>query len=168
MTTSNDFPVYNGISPSYADLSAQAFGLDLDLLEIGDIKSINTNITVEVGEKKIGGRVIDTTTGEVSYEFGMTLYQAGWLSYVERLAQAAESLGHVRGNYKRVSLVHHDLVYRFEVPGVAQLFEVTIKGIRYLGRNMQTAQGNDSLEVECKFHCKEIIDDLNGTQVVLL
>src|ERR1044071_8644261 len=113
-------PLLDGVAPSWADISvrispsaggggvagavigAVANAVVGNLLELGDIKAINTGTSVDLGEQREGGRVIKRTRGSVSYEASMTLYASGWQKLVKGLLAVAPR----RGSQVLVSLVN--------------------------------------------------------------
>ena len=99
----NDYPILNGVAPSWADIIVRATPEGGALLDVKDIAAINTSCTVEVGEQRgaSGGRVIRRTTGSVSYEASMTLYRSGYQKLLRNLVAAAEASNLVRGNQRR-------------------------------------------------------------------
>lgn len=166
----NNYPIYNNVAPSWADLQSFVSGLDLQLFEMEDVNAINTSSTVEVGEQLKGGRVHATTTGSLANEFTMTFYSQGFQVFLERLADAALALGggYVRGDQARVSLVHFNVHLLFTPPTSDAIEEVEINGVRYTGRTRNVSQGTDANMVEVTFHAKEIVDSVNGKKAVLL
>ncbi len=165
--SSNDFPVLDGITPSYADIKVTFSGTDLTILEMDDIKSINTGTTVEVGEKRgaSGGRVMKRTTGSAKYEASATLYREGYQKLLRQLKGKAPLR---RGNQRAISLVHFQVKVSHTPPGSTEVFEYVIKGCRLLGRDLNSAEGNDADTVDIKLNPIEIADIIDGEEVVLL
>lgn len=163
-----DYPLYNGVASSWADVAVTVQGLDMPLLTLADIQAINTGSSVEVGEQRRGGRVIATTTGSGSSEAGMTLYRSGFQNFLRGLKKAAEGLGHVRGAQVYVSLVHFNVVVQHTPPGAEEILEVRIKGCRYLARTLNGSEGTDADLVEVTLNPKEVVDVIDGIEVSLL
>src|SRR5690242_7732456 len=84
-----DFPVLDGIAPSWCDINVRVGTFGAALLDIGDISAISSGWTVEVGEQREGGRCIKRTRGSVSYEASMTVYASGYQKLVRGLMTAA-------------------------------------------------------------------------------
>lgn len=166
----NEYPVYNGVSPSFCDIKVAVTATGAPLLRMQGIKSINTSVSGEVGEQRgaSGGRVMKRTTGQVSYEASMTLYRDAFNEFLDNLAIAAQSLGYVRGNQVLVSLVHFGIQIQHTLPGVQDTFEHRIKGCRYLGRDLNGAEGTDPDTVDVKLSPLEIVDMRGGKEIVLL
>jgi hypothetical protein len=166
----NEFPIYNNVAPSWADLQSFVSGLDLQLFEMSDVNAVNTSSALEVGEAHQGGRVSATTTGSVANEFTMTFYQQGFDVFLERLADACRELGggYMRGDIARVGLVHFNVALLHTPPTTDRIDEVELNGIRYTGRTRNVSQGTDANMVEVTFHAKEIIDITNGKKTALL
>lgn len=171
MAINNDFPVYNGITPSFADLSCKITGTDITLLELKDIKAINTSRTVEIGKQKgaSGGRTKKRTTGSQEEEMSWTLYRDGYQRMLRTLLQGAETLGYVRGgNQYMISLVHFDFIWHMTPPGDVEIYERRVFGCRVIGDTMNTAEGTDAQEVEVPLSVASIVDIIDGKEVVLL
>lgn len=160
----NDFPVLDGVAPSWADVIVRASPVGAPLIETKDISAINTGATVEVGEQRRGGRVYKRTTGSSSYEASMTLYYSGWTKLISGLV----ALAPVRGNQRIISLVHFGLQVQYTPPGSAEIFEYRVKGCRILGRTINGAEGNDATSVEVALSTIEIVDMIGGREVVIL
>lgn len=159
-----DFPVINGITPSWADILVSVSPESAPILELGDIKAINTDVTVELGEQRSGGRVVKRTTGSVSYDLSMTLYRTGYQKLLRALAAVAPS----QGNKKRVSLVHFGLEIQHTPPNDSEIYVIRCKGVRYLGRAANDTEGTDPNEVEVKLSAIEIVDVIDGEEIVAL
>ena len=119
----NDFPLYNGVAPSWADVEVLISGLDMPLLQSEDVKAVNTSATVEVGTQYAGGRPKARTTGQASYEASLTLYRSGYDKLLRGLQAAAEAKGYVRGDLARISLVNFNVTLRHTPPGSDAIFE---------------------------------------------
>lgn len=152
------------------------------LLEIGDIAAIDYNASVEIGEQREGGRVVNRTRGSSSYEASMTLYASGYQKLLTGLIAAAP----VRGSQSLISLAVFTINIQFTPPaggGVAGqalgaaanalgvgggIFETRLKGCRVIGRNISAAEGNDAQQVEVPLSVIEIVDIVGGKEVVLV
>ncbi|OFV81992.1 MAG: hypothetical protein A2Y78_00210 [Acidobacteria bacterium RBG_13_68_16] len=164
----NDFPLYNGVAPSWADVEVLISGLDMPLLQSEDVKAVNTSATVEVGTQYAGGRPKARTTGQASYEASLTLYRSGYDKLLRGLQAAAEAKGYVRGDLARISLVNFNVTLRHTPPGSDAIFEVQMLGCRVLARTLNSTQGTDPDEVEVPLSVLEIADVVDGKNVVLL
>jgi len=168
--SNNQFPIYNNVAPSWADLQSFVSGGDLSLFEMEDVNAINTSSALELGEQLKGGRVMATTTGSLKNEFTMTFYQQGFDVFLKKLALACQSLGggYVRGDQMRVGLVHFNVHLQHTPPTTDRIDEVELNGIRYTGRTRNVSQGTDANMVEVTLHAKEIVDVVDGLRTVLL
>lgn len=167
----NDFPVLDGVCPSWADILVRATPMQGGapsgaLIDLKDIKAINTEITVEVGEQQgaSGGRVMKRTTGQVKYSASMTLYRDGYQRFMRALMALAPS----RGNQRLISLVHFGVQIQHTPPGSVEIFEYRLKGCRVLGRTMNSAEGTDAQEVEVPLSVLEIVDMVDAAEVARL
>jgi hypothetical protein len=161
----NDYPIYNGIAPSWADVICRAQSSDLPLIEMKDIKSIGMVRTVEEGvQRATGGRVMRRTAGQPSYEYTWTMYRSAHLQLITALAPLAP----LRGNVRRVSLVFFDVQVQHTPPGSVEVFERRAKGIRILGDTMNMAEGTEADVVDVPCSVIEIVDVVNGEEIALL
>jgi hypothetical protein len=166
----NDYPILDGVAPSWADIIVRVTPDGAPLLEVKDIAAINTNTTVEVGEQRgaSGGRVVRRTTGQVSYEASMTLYRSGYQKFIRGLKAAAEAAGLVRGNQFLIALVHFGVQVQHTPINDAELYEYRMKGCRFLGRDLNGAEGTDADQVEIALNPIEIVDIIDGAEVTCL
>jgi hypothetical protein len=166
MAINNEFPVLDGIAPSWADIIVRATPAGAPLIEMKEIKSISTGTTVEIGEQRgaSGGRVIKRTTGSKSDEASSTLYRGGYQNLIRNLAAIAPK----RGNQRIVSLVHFGIQVQHTPPGSVEIFEYRIKGCRLLGRTLASEEGNEADTVDVTLNPLEIADMIDGVEVVFL
>jgi hypothetical protein len=170
MTTNNEFPIVDGIAPSFADLKLSLTPYGAPLISMSAVKAVNMGRTVEVGELigASGGRVMATTTGTVKYSFTMTLYRWGWEQLSEGLANVAKPFA-LRGNEIAISLVHFAAELIWTPPGSNKISHRRAKGLRLLGDTNNPTEGNDPDELEVTCHAKVICDVLsNGKELVML
>jgi hypothetical protein len=165
----NEFPVFDGIAPSWADLQIKVKGKTTALLDMRDVKEIKTGGTVEVGEQGgvSGGRIIRTTTGKVKYEASWVLYHTAW----PKLLRNIRDMMPRRGNQRIISLAHISIQYLWTPPidtGDNLIYECRIKGCRIIGRNLAGAEGVEASTIEVPLHAKEIADVIDGEEYVLL
>ena len=164
MPANNDFPILDGIAPSWADIIVKATPYEGALLEMKDIAAINSASSVEVGEQRGGGRVMRRTTGDLSDEASWTLYRTGYQALIRNLASVAPT----RGAQKLISLVHFDIQVQHTPPGSVEIYEYHIRGCRITGRTLNGAEGTDADQVEVPLSALQIVDIVDGEEVVLL
>lgn len=133
------------------------------MIEVGDIAAIDSGWTVEVGEQREGGRVIKRTRGSVSYEASMTLYASGYQKLLRGLLEQATT--NTKGQ-ALISLVHFTVNVQFTPPGSDDILEYRLKGCRILGRNLNSAEGNDATQIELPLNPIEIADVIDGVEVI--
>lgn len=162
----NSYPIFDGIAPSWADVVARMTTNGGVAFETEDIKAINTGTSLEIGEQRgaSGGRVLRRTTGAASQEASITFYKSGYQKFLRTMKAEAP----LRGNQRRIALVHFDVQVLWTPEGESDIFETRIKGARIKGRTMNTAEGNDADEVEVPLSVIEIADMIDGEEVVLL
>lgn len=161
------FTILDGIAPSFADIRVIATPSNAPLIEMEDIKSINTGMSMEIGEQRgaSGGRVIYTTTGNVKNEASMTLYATGFNKFLRGLRPLAPLRG---GKQRLISLVHFGLQVIWTPPGMTEIFEFRVKGCRYTGRAFNAAEGPDAQTIDVTLNPKEIADMIDGEECVLI
>lgn len=167
MAGSNEFPLLDGFAPSWGDLSCTLTPSGAPLLEMIDIKSIKTTMSLDVGEQRgaTGGRLYAVTTGSAKDEAEMELYYSGFVKMLRGLRGLAPL---VRGNQRALSLVRFGIVYQFTPPGSTEIYEVRIKGCRYTGRDHAPAEGPDAVTASVKLNPMQICDVVDGEEMVLL
>lgn len=159
-----DFPVIDGIAPSWADIAVRVSVLGGSLIEIGDIAALNFGSTVEVGAQREGGRLIKRTTGSLTDEASWTLYASGYLKLIDGLIAVAPR----RGNQARISLVHFNISALWTPPGSNGILEKRARGCRLLSDQLDAAEGNDAQQIEMALSPLQIVSVRNGVEVVLL
>jgi hypothetical protein len=159
-----DYPVLDGIAPSWADIAVRVSPLGGNLIEIGDIAAIDTGWDVEVGEQREGGLVIKRTTGSVTSEATMTLYASGW----QKLLRGIKALAPLRGNQRLISLVHFGVNVQFTPPGADDILEFRIKGCRIIGRKIAAAEGTDAQQVEVPLSPLQVVDVIDGEEIAAI
>lgn len=162
----NDYPILDGINPSWADVIIRVSAPGAPLLETRDIKSIATSGKLEIGTIRgaSGGRVMSRTTGQSDYEASLTLYHAGYVKMLKGLRALAPK----RGSQRAMGLVHFGLQLMFSVPGSAEIFERRLKGCRIAGFTGNSAEGVDANEVEVPLSVIQIVEVIDGEEYVLL
>lgn len=160
-----DNPILDGICPSWVDIEVRVKGiLGGSLLKLGDIKAISSGSTVEVGEQREGGRVIQRTAGSVGHEAIWTLYASGYL----KMQRALLPIAPLRGNQALISLVHFSIQILWTPPGSSDVFERRLKGCRLLGNKNDGAEGNDPSVYEMPLSPLEIADVVDGVEIVMI
>lgn len=160
------YPLLNGIAPSWADVGVTIPIYEGETVEMVDFAALDWEDTVEIGEQKgaSGGRILRRTTGDLKLDAKATFYRSGLRQLCRSLAKKAP----VRGNQKRISLVGFDILIQHTPPGETDIYQVKIKGCRLLGRAWKLAEGPDAEKVDVKLHPIEIVDIIDGEEIVLL
>jgi len=160
------YPSLNGIEPSWADINV-TFSIDGSIaLAMADIDALKWSRKVDVGVKRgaSGGRVMSRTTGQGDQEASASLYRSGLRS----LMQGLMNLAPYRGNQAVISLVSFDIIVQHTPPGELFIYETHIKGCRYLGDSDDMKEGIDPDKVEVTLNPIEIVNLIDGVEVVLL
>lgn len=164
MPANNNYPTYNGIAPSWADAIIRITPTGLATVTVEDIKGINTNVSLETGETRAGGRVMKFTTGSVTSEGSLILYLSGWRALIKAIKDAAP----LRGDTRLLRFVTFDVNYIFSPYGEDEIYERRLRDCFLAGMPLNGAEGTDAVEVEVPLKVKEIIDVVGGENVSLL
>ena len=171
--TNQAFPSLNDIAPSWADISGtfQLLGQPGTTssgaaIKTADFQAISWGDSLDVGEQRgpSGGRVMKRTVGSVSNEASATFYKAGLRTLVKEMIKVAPQ----RGKQRRIGLVAFNILIQHTPPGETEIFETLIKGCRIMGRKHDLKEGNDADLVEVKLNPIEIVDIVDGVEVVLI
>lgn len=160
------YPSLNDFEPSWADIAITSTISGGLLIPMEAIASLKWSRKVEVGERRgaSGGRVMARTTGQGSQEASGTFYRSGMRQLIKGLMAQAPT----RGNQVIISLVPFDIQIQHTPPGEVEIYNVLIKGCRYLGDADDMKEGNDADKVELTLNPIEIVNIINGKEVVLL
>lgn len=166
MGLNNEYPVIDGIAPSWSDIIIKISPKGAPLISATQIKSIKRSRKVTVGEQRgaTGGNVIKTTTGVVAYELSAEFYRDGWNEFLEKLVDLAPQ----RGNQRAISLVHFGVQVQHTPIGSTRILEWRAKGVRTLTDEHAAAEGSEADTVPVTFHAKQIADMIKGKEVVML
>lgn len=168
--TNQAYPSLNDIAPSWADIGVNFAVSGGSALDMADIKALKWSRKVEVGNQigASGGRVMARTTGSGTQEASATLYRSGMRKLIKGLMAQAQTLGFVRGNQVIISRVSFDITIQHTPPGETEIYEVHVKGCRFLGDADDMKEGNDADTLEITLNPIEIANIINGKEVVLL
>ena len=160
------YPSLNDIDPSWADIGVTFTVFGGALIDMADIAGLKWSRKVEVGERRgaSGGRVMARTTGQGSQEASATLYRGG----LRRLIKGLASKAPLRGNQRRIALVAFDIMIQHTPPGETEIYQTKIKGCRYLGDSDDMKEGNEADKIEVTLNPIEIVQIVNGEEIVLI
>jgi hypothetical protein len=136
------------------------------VLDNADLSAISHSGTVEVGVQKSGGRVKARTQGDVTYEASATFYRRGLLKFVRAIKDAAPDYA-IRDGRVHMSLVGFDVDIHHSPPGQAEISHVRIKGCRLLGYSDAMTEGPDADQVELTLNPIEVVQVIDGVEVLL-
>lgn len=136
------------------------------VLDNADLSAISHSGTVEVGTQKSGGRVKARTQGDVSFEASATFYRRGLLKLIRALVEAAPDYAVVNGRV-HISRIGFDVDIHHSPPGAEDIGHVRIKGCRLLGYSDAMAEGPDAEVVELTLNPIEVVNVIDGAEVVL-
>jgi hypothetical protein len=112
--------------------------------------------------------VINRTRGSVSYEASMTVYGSGWNKLIRNLSAVALTQGAIRGSTSLISLVHFNIHVMYTPPGSLNILQYKLKGCRLLGRTFNATEGSDAQQIEVPLSVIEIVDVVDGRDVVMV
>lgn len=177
-------PLINGVVPSWADISVRvspsapggggavgavigaiASAVAGPLLELGDIKSIDSSSSIELGEQREGGIVIARTRGSKSDEAAWELYASGYQKLLKGLLAVAPRN---RSGQAQIGLVAFTINVQYTPPGIVDILEFDLRGCRILTRALNGAEGNDATTVSMNLNPLQVVDKINGQEIVLL
>ncbi len=160
------YPSVNDIAPSWADIGVTFTVGGGDALDMMDIAGIKWSRKVETGDQRgaSGGRVMARTTGQGSQEASATLYRSG----LRKLLKSIVAKAPTRGNQKVISGVAFDILIQHTPPGETEIYTTKIKGCRYLGDSDDMKEGNEADKLEVTLNPIEIVQIIDGQEVVLL
>jgi hypothetical protein len=160
------FPSLNDIEPSWADIGVTFSIGGGPVIQMADIAAIKWGRKVEVGYKRgaSGGRIMARTTGQGSQEATATLYRSGYRNLIKGLVTQAPT----RGNQAMISLVSFDISIQHTPPGEDEIYHNVIKGCRLLEDADDMKEGVDPDKVEITLNPMEIVNLIDGQEIVLL
>jgi len=159
-----DFPVLDGVTPSFADIQVKCTLYPGMPLVMSDIKALDTGGTVDIGEQRSGGRVISRGTGSVSYTGSITLYRSGYNKFLRFASKVAPK----RNGKSLLTHVMFDLTVSHTPPVAAgEIYQFVARGLRIMGRAMNGAEGTDLDVVTLPLSVGEIVDIIDDQEVVL-
>ncbi len=166
--TNQAFPSVNDIEPSWADIATTFTIGGGELIEMADIAGLKWSRKVDVGERRgaSGGRVMARTTGSGSQDASVTLYRSGLRRLIRGLMKHPSSIG--RGTQRRIAVVAFDIVVQHTPPGEIDIYISKLKGCRYLGDSDDMKEGSDADKIEVTLNPIEIVNIIDGQEVVLV
>jgi hypothetical protein len=161
-----DFPILDGVTPSWADVNITLRGAETPALTVKDIASVESTSTLEIGEMQgaSGGKVIRRTTGASKYEGKLGLYLSGFVGLLENLGPSMPT----RGGKRVFGVVHFDIITQWTPLGSVAIYEKRLLGCRIGGETLAAAEGTDAQKVDMPMHVGEIVYVINGVQYVIL
>ncbi len=170
MAINNEYPLYNGFATSWADADVKCKAPNVQLFTLTDIAAFHTGRTVEIGEQRgrTGGRVKKRTLGQGSQEASITFYRDGFQSFLEKMVEAAVALNLVRGEQVILTAVEFDVDFKHTPLNDSRIYQRIARGLRVIGDTLDGAEGTDADQIEVPLSAIEIVDIVNGKEVVLI
>lgn len=166
MALNNDYPILNGIAPSFADIALKITPDGGPILDTKDFAALSDGRSIEVGEQRgaSGGRVMRRTAGQISNEASITFYRSGYQKFYRELAKLAPT----RGNQKVLRFVHFSVQIQHTPIGDFEVYDRRWRGVHILGDGLNAAEGTDADQIEVPVGVIEIVDIIDGEEIVLL
>jgi len=166
MAINQEYPLIDGIAPSWSDISIRFTPTGAPVIKSSQIRSIKRGRKVTVGYQRgaTGGQIVKRTTGSVEYSLEIEFYRDGWNEFLEKIVDLAPS----RGNQRAISLVHFGVQVQHTPVGSARIFEWRAKSVRMLSDEHAASEGNDADVVPCTLDALQIVDMIKGKEVVML
>lgn len=166
MSVQEDFPVFDGIAPSWADVEITAKAGSGPLLPIKEIKEINTGTAVTFGEQvgASGGRVMKRTTGSQKLTASMTLYRSGYQKFQRALVPFAQR----RGRQVLLATAHWNCTYQLTPFNDPEIYETQLTGCKFAGRDINGKEGDEPDTVAVPISVGQIADIVDGLELVML
>lgn len=161
-----EFPLLNGVAPSWADISVELQPLGASPVTTSDIAEITCSETIDFGVVRgvSGGRKMKRTTGQLDNEASIKLYRPGLqVFYRALMALAPTKLGQ-----KVLSAVVFNIVIQHTPPGDVEIYTLEIRGCKLAGDSYSFAEGTDADQVEVPLNIMQIVRIIDGQEVVLL
>jgi hypothetical protein len=161
-----DFPLLNGIVPSWADVAITFTALDGPALDNNDLSELSWKDELDIGFQKIGGRIIARGSGDVKQEASCRFAHSGWTKLKKILADMAPQ----RGDRFLIGLVGFNVLVQYTPPGVdgSPIYKVEINGCRVSGRDFAGKEGSELFSYAIPLNPIEIIEyDELGRKIVL-
>jgi hypothetical protein len=170
MAINSEYPIYNGISVSWADLECKCSPDGGNLFSVDDIAAFHTGRTVEIGEQRgrTGGRVKKRTLGSGSQEASVTFYRDGFQKFLRNLIAAAEAGGFTRNGEIVLTAVTFNIDFKHTPLNDVEIYQRLVQGCRVIGDTLDGAEGTDADQIEVPLSVIRIADVVDGKEVVLI
>lgn len=166
MAVNEDFPVFDGITPAWADVQITAKPGTGSLIDMKEVKEISTGTAVSFGEQQgtSGGRVMKRTTGTAKNTASITLYRSGF----QKLQRALIPFAKKRGNQVLLATAHFNITYQLTPFNDPEIYETRLSGCKFAGRDINGAEGDDPALAVVPLSVSQIADIVDGQELVML
>jgi hypothetical protein len=159
------YPTLNQNAVSWAEIDTTFTVAGGKSVETADYSDISLKDSMEVGEQKGAGGIIRRyTAGAVSQEGSVTFYRSGFRTFQKAVIERAPT----RGNQVRIGLVLFDVLIQHSVDPDPEIYVLKMKGCRIKGREWSFAEGVEADKVTVPLLVTQIVEIINGKEVVLL
>lgn len=155
----------NGVAPSWADVETTVNVSGGQTKADIDWKALNWESSVKRGVQKRGGKVVAKTTGELENTASGTLYKPGLRALMRILAEVAPRDAAGR---PQISKARFDIVIKHSGEDDANIYVSKLLGCSLDKNAQKSAEGPDADEAEVDLNPMEIVDEIDGQDVVLL
>lgn len=160
-----DYPAYNSVTPSWADISFKLSSTGIALFEMRDIAAIDLDPTVELGEQRgTGGRLMARTAGQSKYAGRIAFYLTGY----QKALRSLKAVAPLKAGQRQVGLVHFNIQVAHTPVGDTEIYQRVGRGCRLIGAPKKSKEGTDAEQVECALSVAQIVDIIDGEEVILV
>lgn len=158
-----EFPIYNGIAPTWADVSVTANVYGGKLIDMADIYAVKLDPAVDVGEQHRGGRTVRRGSGQGKNTGELTVYRSAYQAFLRQIADIAP----VQNGQRIITLVHFDIIVHHTPPGDTEIYQREGRGCRIVGNGLDGQEGVDPDKLTLPLSVVQIVDIVDGNEFVL-
>jgi hypothetical protein len=157
----------NGVAPSWSEIQITVNVTGGPTLTVIDIKSIDHESAIARGEQRgaSGGRVLKRTTGALTNTASAEFYRDGSKALKRELALVAPKDAAGR---PQISKVAFDVVIKHSYDDDADIHVTKLLGCHYDKDGGKHAEGTDAETVAVDLNPIDIVETIDGQDVVLL
>lgn len=160
-----EFPLLDGVEPSWADVAIRFSVHEGAVVETADIAGLDVSDSLDIGAVRgTGPKKRKRTTGQEDNEGTLKLYRSGYLKLMRALMAKAPT----RNGVKQVGLVPFDIIWQHTPPGASEIYQRNVLGCRLAGRSFSGAEGADADQVELPLSIMDVIDVIDGEEAALV
>jgi hypothetical protein len=158
------YPTLDRFAPSWANLESTLDIYGGPSLDIFDLAGIKWSSKREIGEQRESGsgELAARTSGSKKHTFQPTFYASGLMKLFNQLVQVAPQ--DEFGVYE-VGLVSFGWLIQWSLPGDNRIYSLRAEGLRTIGLDGSSAEGNEADKVEQEMSVGRIIYLLDDKEI---